>query len=127
MGTLLRYALLPVAAVALATFPVLWLGYMLWMIHLPGATALREYAASVYFEVAGITPLVAIFAGWTAILLFGSLTGGTKLTRDSCVREKKPFVVLDAKLIVEAAAATAIVRLAAGARVCVGAGGGSDR
>src|SRR5450631_3978490 len=31
----------------------------------------------------------------TAILFYGTLSGGTKLTRDSCVREKKPFVVLD--------------------------------
>ncbi len=35
----------------------------------------------------------------TAILFYESVRGGTKLTRDSCVREKKPFVVLDAKLI----------------------------
>jgi hypothetical protein len=46
----------------------------------------------------------------TAILFYESLSGGTKLTRDSCVREKKPFVVLDAKLISESAAAAAIVR-----------------
>ncbi len=46
----------------------------------------------------------------TVILFYESLRGGTKLTRDSCVREKKPFVVLDAKLISESAAAAAIVR-----------------
>lgn len=46
----------------------------------------------------------------TAILFYGTLSGGTKLTRESCVREKKPFVVLDAKLISEAAVAAAIVR-----------------
>jgi hypothetical protein len=46
----------------------------------------------------------------TAILFYESLRGGTKLTRDVCVREKKPFVVLDAKLISESAAAAAIVR-----------------
>jgi len=46
----------------------------------------------------------------TAILFYGTLSGGTKLTRDSCVREKKSFVVLDAKLISESAAAAAIVR-----------------
>jgi hypothetical protein len=34
----------------------------------------------------------------TAILFYESLRGGTKLTRDVCVREKKPFIVLDAKL-----------------------------
>jgi hypothetical protein len=46
----------------------------------------------------------------TVILFYESLSGGTKVTRDFCVREKKPFVVLDAKLISESAAATAIVR-----------------
>jgi Circularly permutated YpsA SLOG family len=46
----------------------------------------------------------------TAILFYESLSGGTKLTRDLCVREKKPFVVLDAKRISESAAAAAIVR-----------------
>jgi hypothetical protein len=45
----------------------------------------------------------------TAILFYGSLTGGTKLTRDICVREKKPFVVLDAKQSTESHAADAIV------------------
>jgi hypothetical protein len=45
----------------------------------------------------------------TAILFYGSLTGGTKLTRDICVRQKKPFVVLDAKQITESAASAAIV------------------
>ena len=45
----------------------------------------------------------------TAILFFGSLTGGTKRTRDICVRQKKPFVVLDAKQITESAASGAIV------------------
>jgi Circularly permutated YpsA SLOG family len=46
----------------------------------------------------------------TAILFYATLSGGTKLTRDSCVRENKPFIVLDAKLITESAAAAAIVR-----------------
>jgi hypothetical protein len=46
----------------------------------------------------------------TTILFYGTLSGGTKRTRDSCVREKKPFVVLDAKLILESVAAAAIVR-----------------
>jgi hypothetical protein len=46
----------------------------------------------------------------TAILFYESLTGGTKLTRDLRVREKKPFIVLDAKLITKSAAAAAIVR-----------------
>src|ERR1039457_4752053 len=46
----------------------------------------------------------------TAILFYGTLSGGTKLARDSCVRGKKPFVVLDAKLLSESAAAAPIVR-----------------
>ena len=50
----------------------------------------------------------------TAILFYGTLSGGTKLTRDCCVREKKPFIVLDAKLISESAAAAAIVRFVVG-------------
>jgi hypothetical protein len=33
----------------------------------------------------------------TAILFNESLTGGTLLTRNICVRAKKPFIVLDAK------------------------------
>ncbi len=40
----------------------------------------------------------------------GSLSGGTKLTRDLCVREKKSFVLLDAKSITETSAAAAIIR-----------------
>jgi hypothetical protein len=32
----------------------------------------------------------------TAILFNQSLTGGTKLTRDLCIREKKPFVLINA-------------------------------
>ena len=35
----------------------------------------------------------------TLILFNGSLTGGTKLTRDLCVREKKAFFVVDATLV----------------------------
>ncbi|MGO9992233.1 MAG: putative molybdenum carrier protein [Steroidobacteraceae bacterium] len=46
----------------------------------------------------------------TAILFSQTLSGGTKFTRDLCIREKKPFVVLDATQISEAAAAAAIVR-----------------
>jgi hypothetical protein len=46
----------------------------------------------------------------TAILFQGSLAGGTKLTRDLCIREKKPFVVLDATQIAETRAAAAILR-----------------
>jgi hypothetical protein len=39
-----------------------------------------------------------------------SLTGGTKLTRDLCIREKKPFIVLDATQISEPRASSAILR-----------------
>jgi hypothetical protein len=46
----------------------------------------------------------------TAILFYESLTGGTLLTRNLCVREKKPFIVLDAKQISEPAAAAALAR-----------------
>jgi hypothetical protein len=46
----------------------------------------------------------------TAILFYESISGGMKLTRDSCAQEKRPFVVLDAKLISESVAAAAIVR-----------------
>jgi hypothetical protein len=46
----------------------------------------------------------------TAILFKQPLTGGTKLTRDLCIREKKPFIVLDATQISEARASAAIFR-----------------
>lgn len=46
----------------------------------------------------------------TAILFREALGGGTKLTRDMCIREKKPFVVLDATQIVESRAVAAILR-----------------
>jgi hypothetical protein len=46
----------------------------------------------------------------TAILFHQSLTGGTKLTRDLCIREKKPFVVLDAKQITVERAVAAVLR-----------------
>jgi hypothetical protein len=46
----------------------------------------------------------------TAILFNQSLTGGTKLTRDLCIREKKPFIVLDATQISVERAVKAIVR-----------------
>jgi len=49
----------------------------------------------------------------TAILFHEALTGGTKLTRDMCIREKKPFVVLDATQIVESRAVAAILRFIA--------------
>jgi hypothetical protein len=46
----------------------------------------------------------------TAILFNQSLTGGTKLTRDMCIHEKKPFIVLDAMQISVGRAANAVVR-----------------
>jgi hypothetical protein len=49
----------------------------------------------------------------TVILFTGQLSGGTKLTRDLCVREKKPFVVLDAAQISAERAAAAVARFIA--------------
>ena len=46
----------------------------------------------------------------TAILFSQSLTGGTKLTRDMCIHERKPFIVLDAMQISVGRAANAILR-----------------
>lgn len=46
----------------------------------------------------------------TAILFNQSLTGGTKLTRDLCIREKKPFIVLDAAQISVERAVKAMLR-----------------
>jgi hypothetical protein len=46
----------------------------------------------------------------TALLFNQSLSGGTKLTRDMCIREKKPFVVLDATQITVERAGTAVLR-----------------
>src|ERR1700722_9210280 len=46
----------------------------------------------------------------TAILFNQALTGGTKLTRDMCIREKRPFIVLDATQIAVERAVKAIVR-----------------
>jgi hypothetical protein len=46
----------------------------------------------------------------TAILFNESLTGGTLLTRNLCVRTKKPFIVLDAKQMSKLRAADAISR-----------------
>jgi len=47
----------------------------------------------------------------TVILFNGTLSGGTLLTRNLCVREKKPFIGLDAKQFTTLRAADAIVRL----------------
>jgi hypothetical protein len=46
----------------------------------------------------------------TAILFNQSLSGGTKFTRDMCIREKKPFIVLDAAQISVERAVKAVVR-----------------
>jgi hypothetical protein len=46
----------------------------------------------------------------TLILFDVTLSGGTKLVRDLCIREKKPFVVLDAAQIQVARAIIAVVR-----------------
>jgi hypothetical protein len=46
----------------------------------------------------------------TGILFNRSLSGGTKLTRDMCIHEKKPFIVLDATQITVERASSAIVR-----------------
>jgi Circularly permutated YpsA SLOG family len=46
----------------------------------------------------------------TAILFNQTLSGGTKLTRDMCIREKKPFIVLDATQITVERAVKAVVR-----------------
>ena len=55
-------------------------------------------------------PVLKQFADGTAILFYESLHGGTKLTRDVCIREKRPLIVLAAKLTSESAAAAAITR-----------------
>jgi Circularly permutated YpsA SLOG family len=55
----------------------------------------------------------------TAILFHGALSGGTKLTRDLCIREKKPFVVLDATQIIESRAVSAILRFIDEHEICV--------
>jgi hypothetical protein len=46
----------------------------------------------------------------TAILFNQTLSGGTKLTRDMCIREKKPFIVLDAAQILVERAVKAVMR-----------------
>ena len=61
---------------SLVMFPLCWLGYMLWMIHLLGARTLVEYASSMYPEVAGVVPLGALVAGWT-IAGVGQSTSGS--------------------------------------------------
>jgi hypothetical protein len=46
----------------------------------------------------------------TVIFFNQTLTGGTKRTRDLCIREKKPFIVLDAAQIAVDRAVKAVLR-----------------
>jgi hypothetical protein len=46
----------------------------------------------------------------TVILFNGALSGGTLLTRNLCVRQKKTFAVLDAKQLTALRATDAILR-----------------
>jgi hypothetical protein len=46
----------------------------------------------------------------TAVIFNETLTGGTKLTRDLCVRERKPFVLLDGAQIPVERAVAAVLR-----------------
>jgi hypothetical protein len=46
----------------------------------------------------------------TVILFSGTLSGGTLLTRNVCVREKRPLIVVDSKLMRPLRAADAIVQ-----------------
>lgn len=45
----------------------------------------------------------------TVILFYESLKGGTRLTRNLCALENKPFIVLDARRMAEPAAAAATI------------------
>lgn len=49
-------------------------------------------------------------SGGTVILFHGTLSGGTLLTRNLCVREKKPFMGLDARQLSALRAAEVILR-----------------
>lgn len=55
----------------------------------------------------------------TAILFSGTLSGGTLLTQKLCVREKKPFIALDAQAIRTLRAADAIARFVEEHGICV--------
>jgi hypothetical protein len=47
----------------------------------------------------------------TAILFYETLKGGTRLTRNLCALEKRPYILIDARQVLEpAAAAEAILR-----------------
>jgi len=47
----------------------------------------------------------------TALLYYESLEGGTRLTRNLCALEKKPFILIDARKTAQGDAAEAIVKL----------------
>jgi hypothetical protein len=50
----------------------------------------------------------------TAILFSGTLSGGTLLTQKLCIREKKPFIALDARGLTKLRTADAIVQFVKG-------------
>jgi hypothetical protein len=45
----------------------------------------------------------------TVILFYESLSGGSRLTRNLCALEKKPYIALDARRVAEPAAAAAAI------------------
>jgi hypothetical protein len=53
------------------------------------------------------TRLNVVDSDGTAILFYESLSGGTRLTRNLCALLKRPYVLIDARKIVEPAAAAA--------------------
>jgi len=53
------------------------------------------------------TRLNVLDSDGTAILFYESLSGGTRLTRNLCALLKRPYVLIDARKIVEPAAAAA--------------------
>jgi hypothetical protein len=55
----------------------------------------------------------------TAILYKDALTGGTKLARDLCVREKKPFLPLDGAQISVKRAVAAVLRFVEDSEIAV--------
>ena len=46
----------------------------------------------------------------TAIIVYETLKGGTRLTRNLCALEKKPYVLVDARKLVVAEALRAVVK-----------------
>jgi hypothetical protein len=55
------------------------------------------------------TRLNVVDSDGTAILFYESLSGGTRLTRNLCALLKRPYVLIDARQIVEPAAAAAAI------------------